>query len=104
MNRFKNADVLDTDGSIGLDPAPRMVGRDQAVPKVVLPRTPPKSHELSKTHRSHKQPVFDNIILLFERSGHWHPSNPVLFPRIAPGKVGARTRSGYSPESLWVTS
>ena len=68
MNRLKNADVLVTDGStgIGLDPPPRMVGR---VPKVGLPRTPPKSHTLSKTHRSQKRPGFDNIVLLLQGGG-----------------------------------
>jgi NTE family protein len=71
MNRLKNANVLVTDGStgIGLEPAPSVVGRDQAVPKVGLPRTPPKSHELSKTHRSQKRPAFDNIILLLQGGG-----------------------------------
>jgi NTE family protein len=68
MNRLKNADVLVTNGStgIGLEPPPRMVGR---VPKVGLPRTPPKSRELSKTHRSQKRPGFDNIVLLLQGGG-----------------------------------
>jgi hypothetical protein len=39
------------------------------VPKVGLPRTPPKSYELSKTRRSQKRPAFDNIILLLQGSG-----------------------------------
>jgi NTE family protein len=68
MSRLKNANVLVTDGStgIGLEPPPRMVGR---VPKVGLPRTPPKSHERSRTHRSQKRPAFDNIILLLQGGG-----------------------------------
>jgi len=39
------------------------------MPKVGLPRTPAKSHELSKTHRSQKRPVFDNIVLLLQGGG-----------------------------------
>jgi len=63
MNKLKNANVPVTDGStaIGLEPPPRMVGR--------VPRTPPKSHERSKTHRSQKRPAFDNIILLLQGGG-----------------------------------
>jgi NTE family protein len=64
MNRLKNANVPVTDGSaaIGLEPRPR-------VPEVGSPRTPPKSRERSKTHRSHKRPAFDNIVLLLQGGG-----------------------------------
>jgi NTE family protein len=68
MNRLKNANVLVTDGStgVGLEPARRIVGR---VPKAESPRTPPKSHERSKTHRSQKPPAFGDIILLLQGGG-----------------------------------
>src|SRR5262249_36356408 len=71
MDRLKNANVPVTDGSIGngIEPTPRLLGRDRAEPKVGLPLTPPKSHAPSKTHRARKRPGFDNIVLLLQGGG-----------------------------------
>src|SRR5690348_16965387 len=64
MSGLKNADGLVTDGStgVGLEPSPRM-------PIAGSPRTPLKSREPTKTHRSQKRPGFDNIILLLQGGG-----------------------------------
>ena len=68
MSRLKSADGLVTDGSTGtgLEAPPRMA---RGVPKVGLPQEPPKSRDRSKTHRSHKRPAFDNVILLLQGGG-----------------------------------
>ncbi len=68
MSRPENAGAVakDGDAAAGLEPPPRMA---RSVAEVGLPRTPPKSRERSKTHKSRIRPAFDNIILLLQGGG-----------------------------------
>ncbi|HYB10821.1 MAG TPA: patatin-like phospholipase family protein [Alphaproteobacteria bacterium] len=71
MNRVKNTHVPVTDESTGrgLAPEPKRVGRDQTALKVGSPPTPPKSYELSKTHRTQQRSAFERTILLLQGGG-----------------------------------
>jgi NTE family protein len=63
-----NEDALSKTGTGAPKPTGTAQGKP-AVPKNVLPQPSPRSHELSKTHRSQTRPEFDHIILLLQGGG-----------------------------------
>ena len=61
-----NEDALSKTGTS----APKPAAQDNhVVPEGAPPRSSPRSHELSKTHRAQTRPEFDHIILLLQGGG-----------------------------------
>ena len=61
-----NEDALDKTGTSAPKPAAR---GNYIVPEGAPPKPSPRSHELSKTHRSPNRPEFDHVILLLQGGG-----------------------------------